>query len=166
RSRVSHNSGHCKLCGFTLLIIRRNLDSQVLKHYTDQEGRWVVLDACLQGQKVILVNIYAPNSPQPQFFHEVCKTVWNIGNTNIVSGGDFNQVRDVFLDKSSRPRPSKDPVKCCCRRCVRETEPGGYMETSSSSRKRLYFLFASSSSLNLLSGVSPSGESNRWFLQW
>lgn len=59
----------------------------------------MVLDACLQGQTVTLVNIYAPSSPQPQFLHEVCNTVLNIGNTNIVigGGGDFNQVRDVFF---------------------------------------------------------------------
>uniref|UniRef100_A0A3Q3BMD1 Endonuclease/exonuclease/phosphatase domain-containing protein n=1 Tax=Haplochromis burtoni TaxID=8153 RepID=A0A3Q3BMD1_HAPBU len=93
-----------------VILIRRNLDFQVFKHYTDQEGRWVVLDACLQGRKMTLVNIYAPNSPQPQFFHEVCNMVRTIGNTNIVIGGDFNQVKDVLLDKSSRTGLSKDPV--------------------------------------------------------
>lgn len=36
--------------------------------------------------------------------------VRNIGNANIVIGGDFNQVRDVFLDKSSKPRQMNDPV--------------------------------------------------------
>lgn len=93
-----------------VILIRRNLDFQVIKHCSDQEGRWVVLDACLQGQKVTVVNLYAPNSPQPEFFHEVCNTVRNIGNTNIIIGGDFNQVRDVFLDRSSRPRQLNDPV--------------------------------------------------------
>uniref|UniRef100_A0A3P9DFP2 Reverse transcriptase domain-containing protein n=1 Tax=Maylandia zebra TaxID=106582 RepID=A0A3P9DFP2_9CICH len=93
-----------------VILIRRNLDFQVFKHYTDQEGRWVVLDACLQGRKMTLVNIYAPNSPQPQFFHEVCNMVRTIGNTHIVIGGDFNRVRDVLLDKSSCTGLSKDPT--------------------------------------------------------
>lgn len=88
-----------------IILIRRNWDIQVFKNYADQEGRWVVLDACLQGQRVTLVNIYAPNSPQPDFFHEVCNVVRNIGNIN-----NTNQVRDVFLDKSSWPRQSNDPV--------------------------------------------------------
>lgn len=70
-----------------VILIKKNLDIQVLKHYTDQEGRWVVLDACLEGQKMTLVNIYAPNSPQPEFFHEVCNLIQNIGNTNTVIGG-------------------------------------------------------------------------------
>lgn len=47
---------------------------------------WSVLDACLEGQKMTLDNIYAHNFPKPEFFHEVCNIVRHIGNTNIIGG--------------------------------------------------------------------------------
>ena len=93
-----------------VILVKRNLDFQVFKHYADKDGRWVILDAALYGQKMTVVNIYAPNSPQPDFFHNICNLIRNIGNTDIVIGGDFNQVRDVFLDKSSKPRLVHDPT--------------------------------------------------------
>lgn len=55
-----------------------------------------------------LVNIYAPNSPQPEFFHEVCNILRDIGSTNIIMGGDFKQVSDMFLDKFYKPRQIED----------------------------------------------------------
>lgn len=68
------------------------------------------MDATLEGQKTTFVNVYAPNTSQPEFFHEVCNLVRSIGNDNIIIGGDFNQVRDMYLDKSSQPRPVNDPA--------------------------------------------------------
>uniref|UniRef100_A0A8C9X8C3 Endonuclease/exonuclease/phosphatase domain-containing protein n=1 Tax=Sander lucioperca TaxID=283035 RepID=A0A8C9X8C3_SANLU len=93
-----------------IILVRKNIDFRVLKHYSHQEGRWVIVDAVLEGQKITFVNVYAPNTSQPEFFHEVCNIVRNIGNDNIIIGGDFNQVRDVYLDKSSHPRPVHDPL--------------------------------------------------------
>ena len=93
-----------------IILVRKNIDFRVLKHYSHQEGRWVIVDAVLEGQKITFVNVYAPNTSQPEFFHEVGNTVRSIGNDNIIIGGDFNQVRDVFLDKSSQPRPVHDPA--------------------------------------------------------
>ena len=93
-----------------IILDRKNIDIRVLKHYSHQEGRWVILDAVLEGQKITFVNVYAPNASQPEFFHEICNIVRTIGNVNIIIGGDFNQVRDVYLDKSSQPRPVNDPA--------------------------------------------------------
>ena len=44
--------------------------------------------------------IYAPNSVNPDFFHEVCNLIRNMGNNNIIIGGDFNQARDLIMDKT------------------------------------------------------------------
>uniref|UniRef100_A0AAY5L865 Uncharacterized protein n=1 Tax=Esox lucius TaxID=8010 RepID=A0AAY5L865_ESOLU len=35
---------------------------KVHKAYNDQEGRWIALDSSLEGQKVTILNIYAPNA--------------------------------------------------------------------------------------------------------
>ena len=91
-------------------MVRKNIDFRVLKNYSHHEGRWVILDAVLEGQKITFVNVYAPNASQPEFFHEICNIVRSIGNVNIIIGGDFNQVRYVYLDKSSQPRLVNDPA--------------------------------------------------------
>uniref|UniRef100_A0A3B5A6X1 Endonuclease/exonuclease/phosphatase domain-containing protein n=1 Tax=Stegastes partitus TaxID=144197 RepID=A0A3B5A6X1_9TELE len=67
---------------------------------TDQEGRWVTLDAQLDNQKVNIMNIYALNVLCPDFFHEICNVIRTVRNHNIILGGDFNQVRDIYLDRS------------------------------------------------------------------
>jgi len=72
-----------------------------IKEYTDQEGRWIALDSSLERQKVTIMNMYAPNVMSPDFFNEICNIIRNIGNQNIILGGDFNQVRNAQLDKSS-----------------------------------------------------------------
>lgn len=91
-----------------IILIRKNLNFQVLKQYVHQEGRWVILNAVMEGQRLTLANLYAPNTSQPEFIHEVCNVIRIIGNVNIITGGDFNQVRDIYLDKSSRPRQIND----------------------------------------------------------
>lgn len=59
-----------------------------------------MLDVTLEGQKMTTANIYAPNSINPDFFHEICNIIRNMGNNNIILGGDFNQVRDLTMDKT------------------------------------------------------------------
>ncbi len=82
------------------ILVRKNLNLVVIKSHTDQEGRWVALDAHLNNENVAIMNIYAPNAFSPDFFHEICNVVRTIGNNDIILGGDFNQVRDPQLDKS------------------------------------------------------------------
>lgn len=73
-------------------MIRINIDCQV--HISHKEGRWVMLDVTLEGQRMTIANIYASNSVNPDFFQEMCNLIRNMGNNNIILGGDFNQVRD------------------------------------------------------------------------
>lgn len=85
------------------ILIRKNIDCQIHKHVSHKEGRWVILDVTLEGQRMTIANIYAPNSVNTDFFHEVCNLIRNMGNNNIIIGGDFNQVRDLIMDKTHRP---------------------------------------------------------------
>lgn len=89
-----------------ITLVKKNIDFRVLKHISDNEGRWVILDAMMEGQRVTVANIYGPNSVLPDFFHNVCNIIRNMGNNNIIIGGDFNQVRDLKLDRSSQSNQS------------------------------------------------------------
>lgn len=86
------------------ILIKKNLDFKVHASFSHEGGRWVVLDANMEGQRITLANIYAPNITSPDFFHEVCEVIRKIGNGNIIIGGDFNLVGDTLLDKSSQSR--------------------------------------------------------------
>lgn len=83
------------------ILIRKIIVCQIHKHVSHKEGRWVILDVTLEGQRMTIANIYAPKSVNTDFFfHEVCSLIRNTGNNNIIIGGDFNQVRDFIMDKT------------------------------------------------------------------
>lgn len=50
---------------------------------------------------VTLCNIYAPNADSPEFFHVIVQTLLGCGDAPIVLGGDFNQISDKDVDRSS-----------------------------------------------------------------
>lgn len=43
-----------------------------------------ILDATMEGIHLTIANIHAPNSDSPEFFHEVCNVIKNVGNSNVV----------------------------------------------------------------------------------
>lgn len=84
--------------------------------FKDDEGRLVVL---LKNLFIRFGNVYAPNVEHPEFFLQLKKTLMDFGDYLIIMGGDFNQVLDVFLDRSGKsvPRVSKtqDAIKAVCK---------------------------------------------------
>lgn len=81
------------------ILIRKNLNITIHKQLSDREGRWVAISIDLFGSRCSLINIYAPNIDSPDFFADICNVVKQMGNTYVIIGGDFNQVRDLALDK-------------------------------------------------------------------
>lgn len=92
-----------------IILVNKNLNFVLLKEVKDDEGRMICIQALVNGTKVTLCNIYAPNKCDPNFFHEVNKTLGEMEG-QIILAGDFNQVSDPFLDRSkySGPRIPKD----------------------------------------------------------
>lgn len=62
-----------------------------------------ILHATMEVIHLTIANNHAPYSASPEFFHEVCNVIKNVGNSNVIIGGDFNQVRDLCMDNTSRP---------------------------------------------------------------
>ena len=64
-------------------------------------GRGLLFLSEIQGHKVILANVYSPNIDDPTFFGQLeCKLNY-MGDYPILMGGDFNQVMDNILDRST-----------------------------------------------------------------
>uniref|UniRef100_A0A3P8RWR8 Reverse transcriptase domain-containing protein n=1 Tax=Amphiprion percula TaxID=161767 RepID=A0A3P8RWR8_AMPPE len=94
------------------ILTRKNLNIKVHKQYSDKDGRWVAIDVDLFGVRYSLINIYAPNTDSPEFFIDICNIAKQMGNLYVIIGGDFNQIRDPALDKSSSTnnRPKQKSV--------------------------------------------------------
>lgn len=80
----------------------------MLKQHKDNEGRIICVEAKINGVKVNLCNIYAPNKEDPNFFHKVNKMMGDITDGHNIIAGDFNQVQDGIIDKTSTTNVPKD----------------------------------------------------------
>ena len=96
--RVFHSSYSTKRNGVMILINKR-LSFVMIKEKKDQEGRIICIEALINGVKIILCNIYAPNEGEPDFFHEVNTLIGDMEG-QVILAGDFNQVMDGMIDKS------------------------------------------------------------------
>lgn len=63
------------------------------------------MSGILNGTPVTLINIYGPNFDDPSFFQTVLNRIPEVGDTNIILGGDFNCIIDVSVDKLSQKTP-------------------------------------------------------------
>ena len=97
----SHCSEHSR---GVLILIKSSLEFELISvHRFDIEGHFIFLEAFVQDQKFLFVNIYAPNklSEQTLFFYQIKDELDNSGiddDCRIKIGGDFNVILDPDLD--------------------------------------------------------------------
>jgi exonuclease III len=53
-------------------------------------GKFIIIDAKLQGNRVTLVVVYGPNRDDPTFYQSLQSKIEMIGNTSVIIGGDWN----------------------------------------------------------------------------
>lgn len=104
--KVLHNSVSSKSCGVVILVNKR-LNFILSKEFKDSDGRILGVEAEINGVKVVLCNVYAPNKESPGFIHKVNKILGGLEG-QIILGGDFNQVIDDHLDRTTS-RPGATP---------------------------------------------------------
>lgn len=83
------------------ILIRKNIPFIKSSIISDLNGRFLIVAGTLNSVPTTLVNIYAPNFDNPDFFQKVFNMIPDISNTNVIIGGDFNCVLDPLLDKQS-----------------------------------------------------------------
>ena len=81
------------------ILFNNNFQFQILKHFADPEGRFIIADIDTGDKIMTLVNVYAPNEDNPAFFRNVRDKLCSFECDFIVLGGDFNLVCDVSKDK-------------------------------------------------------------------
>lgn len=96
--RIYASNGDTNVKG-VMILCKRNLQYEVVRVETDQEGRIIVMELIFMKVVLLLVNVYAPNQDNPQFFTKVYDIISAFDNCNIIWGGDFNLVFNPQKDR-------------------------------------------------------------------
>ena len=62
------------------------------------KGKFIIIDAKLQGNRVTLVVVYDPNRDDPTFYQSFQSKIEMIGNTSVIIGGDWNVPLNYDID--------------------------------------------------------------------
>ena len=81
------------------ILFDKDLPIHIHSSLTDNEGRYIVLDMEINGLRLTLCNIYAPNEDRPEFFVNVIHHIESLTNDNRIISGDLNLVLDIEMDK-------------------------------------------------------------------
>lgn len=95
-----------------LILIKKGTQFQVTETVIDKAGRYILLQGCLHGQRVGIINTYGPNIDDPEFFRSIWRLLQDIPDIALLWGGDFNLVLNELLDRSKNTHePHKNAVK-------------------------------------------------------
>ena len=99
-----------------MILIKDDLEFEYKSSVLDTNGRYILIDATVEGSDFLLVNIYAPNKVQEQYeFFSCLEKMVEEFNTSaeqkIVVDGDFNVAIDPDLDCSGGNPTKKNSVK-------------------------------------------------------
>ena len=81
------------------IFIRSHIQHEIHKEISDANGRYIILDLTIDGTRLTLASIYAPNDDSPEFFIDVRNKIEGLLNDNRFIGGDINLVLNLLLDK-------------------------------------------------------------------
>lgn len=93
----SHGSGRRR--GVAILL-HSSLQFCLHSEITDKEGRFILVNGSICGAKVSMLNIYAPNESNPNFFKKICEMIIEKSKGIFLIGGDFNCILSNRMDKN------------------------------------------------------------------
>lgn len=65
----------------------------------DKEGRYIIVKGAINGIKLTLLNLYAPNEDSPDFFKDIAGLLADVMEGLVLIGGDFNCIWNQYMDK-------------------------------------------------------------------
>ncbi len=88
------------------ILIRKSVKVVFDDSFCDPEGRFLILSVKMNDLPVLLVNVYAPNHDDPDFFLDVFAKIDQFNYTSLIVGGDFNAVLGPLDYQGGRPHHS------------------------------------------------------------
>ena len=85
------------------ILIKKNLSYRINAMKKDEDGRIIICeleDMADVTKKIVLCNIYAPNTDKPNFFAKCAEMLEQLSE-NVILIGDFNLVMDPAKDRKN-----------------------------------------------------------------
>ena len=101
------------------ILFKENVEYEVKQCNIDKNGRYIIMDVDIQGQRMLLVNVYAPCIDKPndqvEFWNKMTSLILDFDNLDerlILCGGDINFLMNIGLDRSGgNPRQNEDVAR-------------------------------------------------------
>lgn len=94
------------------ILFSKTVPFQLTSVVNDPNGRYLMVSGTINSFPLALLNVYGPNSDDPNFFKKIFDLILDNNHSNIIIAGDFNCYLDPFLDRlSSRPPPDIATVR-------------------------------------------------------
>ena len=109
-SKILYSHGESNARGVAILF-KPKLNVQIAKTTIDKNGRYIIADCTINDKPITLVNIYAPNSDEPQFFLDIFDKVSQHAYADRIFAGDFNLIINKQLDTVNRKGNNEKALK-------------------------------------------------------
>ena len=80
------------------ILFNNNFDFKVTNIIKGSCGNFLIFTIKTMNKELVLVNVYGPNSDDPQFYISLKEKIQKLNNANIIFGGDWNLVLDPSID--------------------------------------------------------------------
>ena len=68
----------------------------------DKEGHYIMIKGSIQEEDITIINIYAPNTGEPQYVRQMLTSMKGEINNNTIIVGDFNTPLHLWIDQLNR----------------------------------------------------------------
>ena len=100
-SRLFYCHGESNARG-VIIVFNRKLNVLVHNIYRDCRGRFLLMYVTINGLKIGLANVYAPNQDDPIFFQDIFREINRVSPDHFIIAGDLNLALNKWLDRSGR----------------------------------------------------------------
>ena len=82
------------------ILINRTLTFSSEKVIQDKLGRFILVVGAIGAAEVSILNLYAPNKPDQNFFKEIANIIADNAKGIMIVGGNFSAVQDASRERT------------------------------------------------------------------
>ena len=112
------------------IMLKKNIDCKVIKVTEPVQGRIIKMLIEYCEQKIMLMNVYAPNEQDTEFVEKMFQECENSDYDQVILGGDLNVTLDV-KDKFPQENFKNNKKVRFCKHLFGRKRVGGCMESKS-----------------------------------